>query len=69
MENVLVDVSRHELRVVIGLAVCLVWLIISLATLVTKDYTPLSIVTPVMLIVVAALYTKKINGNGSSDEK
>jgi ATP/ADP translocase len=50
--------SRHELRVVIGLVVAVVWLTMSIGTLFVRDYTALSVVTPVMVIVAGFLFAK-----------
>jgi hypothetical protein len=55
--------SRHELRMIIGLTVAMVWLIMSIGGLVIRDYTPLSVVTPVMLVVTGFLFARKANGD------
>jgi ATP/ADP translocase len=48
---------------VIGLVVALVWLLTSVGGMVRQDYTPLSVVTPVMLVVTGFLFARKANGN------
>jgi hypothetical protein len=61
--GLLLDVSRHELRVIIGLTVASVWLIVTIGGLITQDFTALTVVTPVMLVVVGFLFAKKMNGD------
>jgi len=56
---------RENLTTLIALAVCSIWMIVALVSLYTRDYTPLTIVTPVMLIVAGFLFGYrgvKLNG-------
>ena len=59
----LLDVSRHQLRVIIGLTVAVIWSVVTLGSLVTQNFTPLTIVTPVMLVVTGFLFARKLNGD------
>jgi hypothetical protein len=59
-------VNRDELVYIIALVVAGVWAIVSLVSLFLKDYTGLTIVTPVMVIVAGFLFGFKKNGNGGS---
>ena len=58
--------NRDELVYIIALIVAGVWAIVSLVSLLLKDYTGLTIVTPVMVIVAGFLFGFKKNGNGGS---
>jgi hypothetical protein len=62
MENLL-NVSRHQLRVIIGLTVASIWTIVTIGGLIIQDFTPLTVVTPVMLVVVGFLFGRKMNGD------
>jgi len=61
--------SRDLLTTVIALAVCAVWSIVAVTSLITQEYTPLTVVTPVMLIVSGFLFGLKINRNGNGNGK
>ena len=56
--------TREQLLTVIALMVASTWAVTALASLITKEYTPLTIVTTVMVPVVAFLYAVKKNGSG-----
>ena len=57
-------VNRDQLVYIIALVVAGVWATVSLVSLLLKDYTGLTIVTPVMVIVAGFLFGYKKNGNG-----
>jgi hypothetical protein len=59
-------VERERLVYIIALVVAGVWAIVSLVSLLLKDYTGLTIVTPVMVIVAGFLFGFKKNGNGGT---
>ena len=50
--------------IIIALVVAIVWSIISLTSILIRDYAALSIVTPIMAIVAGFLFAYKKNGNG-----
>ena len=50
--------TRAELRIVIALTVAVVWLAMSIGGLILRDYTALSVVTPVMVIVTGFLFAR-----------
>ena len=56
--------AQSPLVVIIALAVTSAWLIVALATIVTKEYTALTIMTPVMLIVAGFLFGRRESKNG-----
>lgn len=58
---------RDTLISVISLVVSFAWLCVALVSLLIRDYTALTIVTPVMLVVTGVLYGKAPvkNGNGN----
>ena len=58
--------TRDALVTLIALIVAAIWAIVTLASVVTKDYTPLATVTPVMLVVATALFAVR-NKNGTSN--
>ena len=60
--------SRDLLTTAIALAVCAVWSITAVASLVIREYTALTIVTPVMLIVAGFLFGLRINRNGNGKD-
>jgi ATP/ADP translocase len=53
------------MAVPIAVAVTVVWVVTALVTLKTHDYTPLSIVTPVMLLSAGAVFGVRVRRNGS----
>ena len=62
--------TRDLLTTVLALIVSLVWATVALASLIIKQYTALTVVTPVMLVVASFLFGLKVtknggNGNGS----
>ncbi len=57
--------TRDALVTVVALIVAAIWAIVTLASVVTKDYTPLATVTPVMLVVATALFAVR-SRNGSN---
>ena len=61
--------NRDLLTTVIALAVCAVWSVAAVTSLVTQEYTPLTVITPVMLIVAGFLFGLKINRNGNGNGK
>ena len=60
--------GREQLISVIALLVAGVWALVALISLLLKDYTGLSIVTPVMVIVAGFLFGFKKNGNGGANK-
>ena len=56
--------ERDRLIYIIALTVAAVWAVVSLVSLLIEDYTGLTIVTPVMVIVAGFLFGIKRNGNG-----
>lgn len=59
--------NRDQLLAVIALMVAGVWAIVALSSLLVKDYTGLTIVTPIMGIVATFLFAAKKNGNGKEN--
>jgi len=57
-------VKRDDLITLLACIVAGVWATSSFASIITQDYTSLSIVTPVMLIVAGFLFAARRNGNG-----
>lgn len=58
--------TRDALVTLIALIVSAIWAIVTLASVITRDYTPLVTVTPVMLVVSTALFAVRgRNGNGA----
>lgn len=57
-----------SMRNIIAGAVVGVWSITALASVLTRDYTSLGAVTPVMMIVSGFLFGSR-NSNGSSSKK
>ena len=49
----------------IAVAVAVVWSILALSTLITRDYTALSIATPVMLLTTGALFGIRVRNGGT----
>lgn len=60
--------GRDLLTTVLAYIISLVWATVALASLVIKEYTALTVVTPVMLVVAGFLFGLKVtkNGNGKS---
>lgn len=59
--------SRETLTTILAIVVALVWAITALFSIVIKDYTGLTIVTPVMLLVAGFLFGYKGGmGNGTA---
>jgi hypothetical protein len=58
---------REQLTTVLALIISSVWAIVAIASLLIKEYTALTVVTPVMLIVSGFLFGVKAtkNGNGA----
>lgn len=62
--------GRDGLATIIALAISVVWATVALASIFTREYTPLSIVTPVMLIVAGFMFGLRVTkGNGDGDKK
>ena len=63
--------TRDLLTTVLALIVSLVWATVALASLIIKQYTALTVVTPVMLVVASFLFGLKVtkNGNGNGNGK
>lgn len=51
--------ANEGLRTGIAIAVALVWVVLALSTIITKEFTALGAVTPVMMIVVGFLFGSK----------
>lgn len=56
----------------IALVVAVVWAVVALASVLTKEYTPITVITPVMVAVVGLVLgqearrsRKEQNGNGN----
>ena len=63
--------DRDLVSTVIALMISAVWSIVAVASLIIREYTALTIVTPVMLVVAGFLFGLKVtrndkNGNGGS---
>jgi hypothetical protein len=60
--------GREQLTTVLALIISFVWSVVAIASLVIKEYTALTVVTPVMLIVAGFLFGVSVtkNGNGGS---
>jgi hypothetical protein len=66
--EVITAVTNDHLRNTIAALVAGVWAVVALSTLITRDYTALGAVTPVMLVVVGFLFgykteQRKLNGH------
>lgn len=59
-------ITRDALITLIALIVAAIWAIVTLASVVTKDYTPLVTVTPVMMVVATALFALRSKNGGSN---
>lgn len=65
--------KKDTVVITLALSITSVWSIAALASIITHDYSALSIVTPVMLIVAGFLFGRKnvikgtsgANGNGA----
>jgi hypothetical protein len=55
-------VGSDRLRVVIAITIGGVWAVVTLASLATGAYTPLTVTTPVMLVMAGFLFSSKKNG-------
>jgi ATP/ADP translocase len=53
---------KLSMRTFIAGSVVCVWIITALASVITKDYTSLGAVTPVMMIVAGFLFGSRSNG-------
>ena len=60
--------GREQLTTVMALIVSGVWAIVAIASLLIKEYTALTVVTPVMLIVAGFLFGVKVTKNGNGKE-
>jgi ATP/ADP translocase len=61
-----ITLNRNALTTIVAIVVTVVWSIATLVALARKDYTGLSIVTPVMLVVAGFLFGLRERRNGSS---
>lgn len=66
-EQPFVNVKRDQLVYILALIVAGVWAIVSLVSLLIGDYTGLTIVTPVMVIVAGFVFGFKRNGNANGN--
>lgn len=57
--------TSQALITLVAIAVTFVWAVVTLASLLLQEYTALSIVTPVMLIVTGFLFAVR-RGNGKN---
>jgi len=57
--------TKDMLTTILALTIALVWSIVAISSVITKDFNALAIITPVMLIVAGFLFGYKKNGNGS----
>jgi hypothetical protein len=55
-------VDRERLITLLAILVGLVWALMAVGSLVERDYTALTITTPVMLVVTGFLFGVKRNG-------
>lgn len=55
--------NRHTFAIVLAGVITVAWIIADLVAIVRKDYTALTIITPVMLTVSAWIFLRR-NGNG-----
>ena len=62
------ETRRDLLSTVLALTISFVWATVAIASLFIHEYTALTIVTPVMLVVSGFLFGLKVtkNGNGST---
>lgn len=56
--------ARERLVTIFAIGVGAVWAIVTLVSLYTKEYTPLTAITPVMLIVAGFLFGYRGGRNG-----
>ena len=56
--------SRDTLTTSLALLISVVWAIIALASIFTREYAALTVVTPVMLVASGFLFGIKVSKNG-----
>lgn len=59
------ETGRDLLTTVLALIISLVWATVALSSLVIHEYTALTVVTPVMLVVSGFLFGLKVTKNGN----
>jgi hypothetical protein len=61
--------GREQLALLFAITVDLIWAVVAVSSMFTKDYTGLSIVTPVMLLATGFVFGFKVekrrNGNNA----
>lgn len=60
------NVSRERLMPILALGISAIWAIATLVSLVTKEYTPLVTITPLMLIVAGFVFGYRGGRNGGN---
>jgi hypothetical protein len=60
-------VNRDQLKIIFALAIGVVWIIVTVVSVITKEYAALTAVTPVMLVVAGFLFGYK--GSNGSEKK
>jgi hypothetical protein len=65
VEALMPQKARQQLIYPFAVGIILVWSLVTVVSLVTKDYQPLVIVTPVMLIATGFVFGVKRGSNGN----
>jgi len=58
-----VNMNKESLTTILALLIAVVWSLVAISSVITKEYNSLGIITPVMLIVAGFLFGYKKNGN------
>ena len=68
LDERIIGMNREQLVTYFTIGVGCIWGAATIVSMVTKDYTVLTAITPIMLIVTAALVTviNRKNGNGGN---
>jgi ATP/ADP translocase len=59
-------VSRNTVAAAIAIVVTIIWVLAIVGSAIRRDYTALSLITPIMATVAGWLYYRKKNGDGSN---
>ena len=57
--------SKDTLTTILALMIALVWSIVAISSVITKDFNSIAIITPVMLIVAGFLFGYKRGNDGN----
>jgi len=60
--------KRDTLTTILALMISGVWSIVALTSLIIRDYTALTVVTPVMLVVAGFLFGFRVTKEGNGKE-